>query len=290
MAALKFVFVLFLSLVDVMAYVWRENMDPWITGMSNSLLESIQRVLPVRNVSLNQKRDIATGIIMVNESRNMNSSDIDLLNAFSHVSSLLHQFRSTGEAVSHANDTMKSLWAWSAKYMSDLMVTELRSLWMIFQGNRDLSRDSMVRFLNKAALFTSMDVAWSSKFANEVPGSVVLNHSASSSEIRSLPLSVFRRGSKLLHIGAGSNDFVRWMNATGWFDRIDEWDPNRHDVSEYDVVVLCYERTSEDVFKGKKVDIISARYLGEEFKVDEKKSNIVQKYLNDKSVWYYFSH
>lgn len=287
MAALKFVYAVFLSLVDVMVYVWGDIMDPRVIGMSNSILESILRVLPVGNVSVNQKRDLATGIIMVNESRNMNSSDIDLLNAFSHVSSLLHQFRSTGEVVSHTNDTMKLLWVRSGKYMSDLMVTELRSLWIIFQGNRELSRDSMVRFLNRAALFTSMDVAWSSKFADEVLGSVVLNHSASSSEIRSLPLSVFRRGSKLLHIGAGSNEFVRWMNATGWFDRIEA---NRHDVSEYDVVVLCDERTSEDVFKGKKVDIISARYLGEEFKVDENKSNIVQKYLNDKSVWYYFSH
>jgi hypothetical protein len=173
--------------------------------------------------------------------------------------------------------------------MSDLMVTELRSLWMLFQGNREMSRDSMVRFLNKAALFTSMDVVWSSKFADEVPGSMILNNSVSSSEIRSLPLSVFKRGSKLLHIGAGFNEFFRWMNATGWFDRIDEWDANRHEFSEYDIVVLCDENTSEEVFKGKKVDIISARYLGEEFKVNDNKSKIVQQYLNDKSVWY-FSH
>ena len=286
-------FLLLLQVIQTPGFT--RTINTAVCPVSNSMISSIVEVIGASNRSLIHRHQLASIILSVNESVGANSSDIDWLNSFSYASSLAHDFRSGG------NGDYASL---ADAYMSELMLVELRSLWMLFEGGVEGAKGAIARFLNTAALFTSMEVIASEK-GFEKDTDRLLNETLAylgsrEEEIRSLPLSVFRRGSRLLHIGAGSGYLIRWMRITGWFAQVDGVDQRRAarqasgglvkewngEISGYDVVVVS-DNTRYERFKGK-VEVVAREVMGG-FEEDMDKSAILRRYLSENSVYYYLT-
>lgn len=266
-----------------------------VAAISEAMIESVLNVMGRLNSSLNYKGLVASSLIAVNESISINSSETELVNAFSYVSSRVHDLRASNEASAHSSDVLQLLWNVSQRSLSELLEVELRSLWLLIQGAQDASM--IFRFLDKAALVASVNVLAERKFAGEYSESDLDALKATvgylgRDTVKSLPLSAFRRGSRVLHIGAGSGDLVRWLEGSGWFSGVHgvrtgaEWDGS---VSEYEYFILSENKSMRGIFDGQQVEVLSRFSPGEGWTVNFEKSLMIQNYLRDEnSAWWWY--